>query len=136
MIPDMGHTEQPTIMVVDDDEDLLYAMSFMLERYGFKVDARTKPPNWIELQAVHPALLFLDVELPPHNGVLVCRSIKENLADWKLPVVLTSAHSAEELEREAHYCHADAILPKPFSCGAMRRMADHFANGPQATSPC
>jgi DNA-binding response OmpR family regulator len=133
----MDHTEHPTIMVVDDDEDLLQAMSFLLERYGFRVDARLTPPNWIELQAVHPALLFLDVELSPQNGMYICKSIKENLADWKLPVVLTSAHPEEQLEQEARFCHADAILPKPFGSGAMKRLAEHFAfGGEQDPSAC
>lgn len=125
----MDHTEHPTIMVVDDDQDLLQAMTFLLQRFGFRVDARVEPPNWIELQAIHPALIFMDVELMPCNGVLVCKSIKENLADWKLPVVLTSGRPQEQLEREARFCHADAILTKPFGSGAMRRLAEHFAYG-------
>ena len=123
----MATDQRPTIMVVDDDKDLLQAMSFLLKRFGFEVDAREKPPNWIDLQNVQPSLIFMDVELMRFNGVHVCKSIKENLADWKLPVVLTSAHSQAELEQEAHYCHADAILPKPFTTGAVKRLAEHFA---------
>lgn len=125
----MDTTERPTIMVVDDDRDLLKSLSFLLEHFGFKVDARETPPNWIDLQAVHPSLLFMDIEGMGHNGALVCRSIKENLCDWKLPVVLISGHPEEQLQREAHLCHADAILPKPFTTGAFKRLAEHFAGG-------
>lgn len=123
----METNERPLIMVVDDDQDLLQAMSFLLDRFGYAVDARGTPPNWIDLQTTHPSLIFMDVELLGFNGVHVCKSIKENLANWKLPVVLTSAHSEVELEKEPHYCHADAILPKPFTSGAVKRLAEHFA---------
>lgn len=125
----MDTTERPTIMVVDDDRDLLKSLSFLLEHFGFKVDARETPPNWIDLQAVHPSLLFMDVEVKGHDGAQVCKSIKENLCDWNLPVVLISGHPEEQLEREAMDCHADAILPKPFTTGAFKRMAEHFAGG-------
>ena len=127
----MDTTQRPTIMVVDDDRDLLKSLSFLLEHFGFNVDARDTPPNWIDLQAVHPSLLFLDVEVMGHDGAQVCKSIKENLCDWKLPVVLISGHSEEQLQREANFCHADAILPKPFTTGAFKRMAEHFAGGQQ-----
>lgn len=113
-------------MVVDDDHDLLQAMSFLLQRSGYDVDTRATPPNWIDLQASQPSLIFMDVELERHNGVHVCRSIKENLPNWKLPVVLTSGHSEMQLQREAKYCRADAILPKPFTSGAVKRLAEHF----------
>lgn len=122
----METKQRPVIMVVEDDQDLRHAMSFLLERFGYEVDAREAPPNWIDLEQVHPALIFMDVELLRYNGAQVCKSIKENLAHWKLPVVLTSSHSQEQLEKEASYCHADAILPKPFNTGAMRRLAEHF----------
>ena len=132
----MATDQRPTIMVVDDDKDLLQAMSFLLKRFGFEVDARETPPNWIDLQNVYPSLIFMDVELIRFNGAHVCKSIKENMANWKLPVVLTSAHSQEELEQEAHYCHADAILPKPFTTGAVKRLADHFAGGFVRVNAC
>lgn len=122
----METNQRPVIMVVEDDHDLRHAMSFLLERFGYQVDAREAPPNWIDLQRVHSSLIFMDVELLRSNGALACKSIKENLPHWNLPVVLTSAHSREQLEREASYCHADAILPKPFNTGAMRRLAQHF----------
>ncbi len=125
----MENIERPTIMLVDDNEDLLLAMSFLLERYGFNVDARTSPPNWVVLKAIQPALLFLDVELTPHNGVNICKSIKENLTDLNLPIVLISGHSADQLLDEARYCHADAILTKPFDSGSMKRLAEHFTRG-------
>lgn len=127
----MDNKQLPTIMVVDDDEDLLSAMTFLLQRYGFQVEARSTAPNWVDLQAIHPALIFMDVELADVNGVFVCKAIKENLTHWNLPVVLTSGHSQEQLEREAHFCHADAILAKPFGSGAMRKLAEHFTCPPR-----
>ncbi len=114
------------IMVVDDDADLLMVMTATLERQGYRVDGRSTPPNWIDLQAMRPDVLLLDVELATANGVHVCKAIKENLLNWKLPVVLTSGHGAHELEREAVYCHADGYITKPFNGMDLKRVVDHF----------
>lgn len=125
----MENTTQRTIMVVDDDTEMLMVMTAVLERQGHRVDARTAPPNWIELQAVHPDLLLLDVELATTNGVHVCKAIKENLLNWNLPVVLTSGHGEYQLEREAYYCHADGFIAKPFNGSDLKRVVDHFTLG-------
>lgn len=122
----MENKAQRMIMVVDDDTDMLTVMTAALERQGHLVDARTEPPNWIELQAVRPDLLLLDVELATTNGVHVCKAIKENLLNWKLPVVLTSGHGEYQLEREAYYCHADGFIAKPFNGRDLKQVVDHF----------
>jgi len=122
----MDNNAKPTIMVIDDDTDMLLVMTATLERLGYAVDARSTPPNWIDLQAVRPALLLLDVELAHANGVHVCKAIKEHLLNWKLPVVLTSGHGAHELEREAIYCHADGFITKPFNAMDLKRVVEHF----------
>jgi len=122
----MDNQAKPMIMVVDDDADMLMVMTATLERQGYRVDARATPPNWIELQAVHPDVLFLDVELASSNGVLVCKSINENLLNWNLPVVLTSGHGEYQLEKEAFYCHADGFISKPFNGRDLKQVVEHF----------
>jgi DNA-binding response OmpR family regulator len=122
----MEPNEQPVIMVVDDDQDLLLLMTAALEEHGFKVDPRSTPPNWVELKAVHPELIFLDVDLAPLNGARVCKSVKENMAQEGPFIVLMSGHAIDQLEKEARYSHADAFLPKPFSLTALKQMADRY----------
>ncbi len=132
----MEETDKPTIMVVDDDPEVLRVMALTLARQGFRVDARAVPPNWIDLEEVRPSLIFLDVELMPFSGVRICKSIKENLPTWHLPIVLISGHPLETLEQEARYCHADAVLMKPFSATALYRLADRYAYGKSLTGNC
>ena len=117
----MDNQAKPMIMVVDDDADMLVVMTATLERQGYRVDARATPPNWIELQAVHPDVLFLDVELASSNGVLVCKSIKENLLNWKLPVVLTSGHGEYQLKRKPSTAKRMASFPNHSTEGTSSR---------------
>ena len=117
-----------TILIVDDVQTSRELIGKIVSAAGHRPEYASDGDEALErAKQLRPALIFMDVELMRFNGVHVCKSIKENLADWKLPVVLTSAHSQAELEQEAHYCHADAILPKPFTTGAVKRLAEHFA---------
>src|SRR6185436_7807382 len=77
--------QQHPVMIVDDDPDLLQLMSTTLRNNGFQVVARTSPPNWLELGQADPAMIFMDVDLGRANGANLCKSIKENLPQWKLP---------------------------------------------------
>ena len=122
----MDAKKEPTIMVVDDDADLLFMMKAALERDGFKVNARSTPPNWIELGAIDPDLIFMDVNMPPRNGASVCKAIKENMNRTGPAIVLISAHAADQLEKEARISHADAFLTKPFSHAALKQLAHRY----------
>jgi CheY-like chemotaxis protein len=128
----MDTTVKPTIMVVDDDEDLLSLMVVMLQGLGYRTHTRATPPNWVDLAAVDPAMIFLDVDLARFNGVNICRSIKENLLNRHMPVVLISGHPKEQLEKEARACHADDHLVKPFAREAVKRLIDRYiSEGPR-----
>ena len=119
--------QQHPVMIVDDDPDLLQLMSTTLRNNGFQVVARTSPPNWLELGQADPAMIFMDVDLGRANGANLCKSIKENLPQWKLPIVLVSGHPEEQLSAEAKYAHADDSIHKPFRGSTLVRMAKRYA---------
>ncbi len=87
-----------TIMVVDDDVDLLQLTRIALEREGFLVEALTKAPSWEDLTRSKPSVVFLDVELGGENGLEVCRAIKANKHAVDLPVILISGIGADRLK--------------------------------------
>ncbi|MBS1582314.1 MAG: response regulator [Bacteroidetes bacterium] len=120
--------EHPTVMVVDDDPDLLALMKRTLEKGGFTVAARKGPPDWRDLEETRPAVLFMDIGLGDMDGARVCAAMKRNARIAQLPVILISGE--ERLKEEAKECHADGYLSKPFKQQLLLDLAAHYAERP------
>jgi len=105
-----------SILVVDDEEDLLELVRYNLTREGYRVTcvgtgeealkaARKQPPD----------LIVLDLMLPAVDGLEVCRRLKSESKTRDIPIIMLTAKSEESdmvagLERGA-----DDYIAKPFS---------------------
>ncbi|MEM5385780.1 response regulator [Paraburkholderia phymatum] len=82
----------PTILLIDDEPDLLIAWALLLELEGFHVLTAFNARQGVELaQRVHPALVITDLMMPEMNGAEVCRTLKSDPGLDGMPVILWSA---------------------------------------------
>jgi DNA-binding response OmpR family regulator len=82
----------PTILLIDDEPDLLIAWALLLELEGFHVLTAFEPLKGVELaHRVHPALVITDLMMPGMDGVEVCRMLKADPELDGMPVILWSA---------------------------------------------
>ena len=66
------------ILVVDDDPDILEAISMILESQGYKVvTARDGVEGLANLKAENPDLLILDLLMPKMDGFAVCKELQD-----------------------------------------------------------
>src|SRR6185436_14321250 len=94
-------THPPTIMLVDDDEDLLSLMKTGFQKHGYAVDARTTAPRREDITDGDPAVIIMDIGLEDENGAALCRAIKRDARAIGTPVILISGHDDAELHQEA-----------------------------------
>ena len=81
----------PTLVVVDDDPDVLRATARTLQMAGYQVVTGVNAAQALTLTRQHlPALLLLDVMLPDGNGVDVARQVKSDAALAGVFVILLS----------------------------------------------
>jgi two-component system KDP operon response regulator KdpE len=103
----------PTILVVDDEPELLRAVraGLMAQQYQVEV-AMTGEEALVKATAVSPALVVLDLMLPGDiDGVEVCRRLRE----WtNIPIIVLSAQHSEKQKVIALDTGADDYLTKPF----------------------
>ena len=108
------NTTQPTILVLDDEPDLLELLSVLLTGAGYQVYT-TQTAEGMEIylkEGSLPDLLVLDLLLAgSHGGELVCH-MKADERTQDIPILIISAHPSAE--QEAHVRGADAFLAKPF----------------------
>lgn len=121
----MENDHTSTILLVDDDQDLLQLMKNTLERDGHHVETLSTAPSHADLMRLRPNLVFMDVELGGENGAALCRAVKHDAAAVGA-VVLISGHPDDLLRSEAATGGADAFLAKPFNMQALRDWATFY----------
>jgi len=81
-----------TILVVDDDKDILDVLQYILEDFGYKVDTLSDGHFLFDQIKQHaPDLILLDIMLGNMDGRELCKNVKEKAETHDIPVILTSA---------------------------------------------
>ena len=102
-----------TILVVDDDLDLVDVVRTALEREGFAVDDANDGASALDkIAGDAPELVVLDLGLPKVRGLDVLRQVR---ADTAVPVIVLSGRSEEADRIIGLELGADDYVVKPFS---------------------
>jgi len=110
-----------TVLVADDDDDILELVSFRLERAGYKViTARDGQQALAAAQEHRPDLAVLDVMMPGLNGYEVTKQLRSGEATRDIPVILLTARVQEADVNRGFEAGADDYLRKPFSPQELR----------------
>lgn len=105
-----------TILVVDDDPNIVELARMYLEREGFRVQAAGDGAKALEMIARQPpALLVLDLMLPKVDGWEVCRRVRAGKAAPDLPIVMLTARDDDVDKIVGLELGADDYVTKPFN---------------------
>lgn len=106
----------PTILVADDEEDVLNLVATNLKAAGFDLLKAYDGVTALEkARANRPALIILDLMLPGMTGLEVCRALKEDSRMAEIPVIMLTAKAAETDRIAGLELGADDYITKPFS---------------------
>lgn len=103
------------VLIVDDDPDILYLLSNLLQNRGFEVLTLDNPLNfWENLQNMHPDVLIVDVEMPSLSGIELCQVVRNDpRISSSLLVFFITAHTDSETIQQVLAAGADDYLSKP-----------------------
>jgi two-component system phosphate regulon response regulator PhoB len=105
-----------TILVVDDETDVLELISYNLEQAGFAVvTAQDGAEGLAKAKQLLPSLILLDVMLPEVNGLDVCKSLRKEPSTAGIPIIMLTAKAAEIDRVLGLELGADDYVTKPFS---------------------
>jgi CheY-like chemotaxis protein len=101
------------LLVIDDNEDLLFVLKAMLQFTGYKVSTRGNVDNLEHfIEQLSPDIILMDMILAGADGCELCRQIKGSDRISYIPIIMLSAMpQAEETCRAAG---ADHFIAKPF----------------------
>ncbi|MFV8754445.1 response regulator [Nannocystaceae bacterium ST9] len=106
-----------TILIVEDELDLLDTLEFNLQREGYVTRRAASGRAGLEAAALEPPpdLVLLDLMLPDMPGTEVCRQLRASERTRSTPVVMLTARG-EEVDRVVGFeVGADDYVTKPFS---------------------
>ena len=109
-----ARASQARVTIVDDDRLLLEGVSALLSLQGMKVTTLSEPSRfWETLEASTPDLLILDLDMPTHNGIELCRAVRTDPTWANLPILFLTAHAASIASDRVFAAGADDFVTKP-----------------------
>ncbi len=105
-----------SVLVVEDEEDIMEVIRFNLEKEGYEVHQALSGEKALQvIENNLPSLVLLDLMLPGINGLDLCRIFKQN--DWTkaIPVIMLTAKSEDADIVAGLEMGAEDYITKPFS---------------------
>lgn len=115
-----------TAWFIDDDEEMINAITLMMDLLGYQVTPFLNAPNAAEaLQAgERPELILLDINMPQVSGIDLLEYIRTKLKLADLPIIMLSAEFTDVQVDQAYELGADAYVTKPVSIDELQAAID------------
>jgi len=110
----MSANDKPTILIIDDEEDIRNVLQEILERDGFNTLTAMSGFEGIDLlkQQHHVDLVLLDIKMPKMNGIETLQKIRE--FNQETAIIILTAYGTLQTARGAMKLGAYDYIPKPF----------------------
>ncbi len=123
-------TNQPHVLVVEDEPAQREVLFYNLEAEGFRVTtAGNGEDGLMMVQEDPPDVMVLDWMLPSVSGIEVCRQLKARAETRDIPIIMLSARSEEVDKVRGLETGADDYVVKPYSCPSYWRGCGRSCGG-------
>jgi len=104
------------VLVVEDNEDNLYLIRFILEENGYEVIEARDGAEGVEL-AINkkPDLILMDIQLPDIDGMEVTRRIRASEADSDIPIIALTSYAMTGDREKALAAGCTGYIEKPIN---------------------
>lgn len=104
------------VLVIEDNEQNRYLVTFLLEQHGFTVVHAENGPAGIALAARESfTLILLDIHLPGMDGYAVARALRENVTLAEVPIVAVTSYAMAGDREKSLAAGCDGYLQKPIN---------------------
>ncbi len=105
-----------TILVIEDNEQNLYLVTFILEKSGYRVISARDGREGIEQACqVKPALILLDIQLPVMDGYAVARELRKKPGLADIPIVAVTSYAMTGDRERALEAGCTGHIEKPIN---------------------
>jgi len=121
------------ILYIEDNEQNLYLVRFILEKHGYEVAVAMDGREGIEkAAALLPDLILLDIQLPHMDGYAVARQLRSNPDLARIPIVAVTSYAMQGDREKALAAGCSGYIEKPINPDTfMQQVVQHLAPGGQ-----
>ena len=114
-------SQQPTILIVDDDPDICSMLEFYFENLEYEVlVARGGAAAMRIARESRPDVILLDIRLPDADGFTVARTLRADRYTQHIPIIFLTGRNDPSERVEALEIGADDFVAKPFDAQELR----------------
>ena len=107
---------QKTILIADDEPNILISLEYLLQREGFTVRVAHDGQEALDaIRADPPDLVLLDVMMPRKNGLEVCQEVRAEARLQGVRILMLTAKGRDTDVAKGLALGANAYVTKPFS---------------------
>ena len=126
---------QPTILIIEDNEQNLYLTRFILEQRGYKTqEARDGPAGIALAEASPPALILLDIQLPEMDGYTVARNLRNIPSLHTIPIVAVTSYAMVGDREQVLASGCDGYIEKPINPDTFMNEIETYLHRPRGSS--
>ena len=124
--------EQRTILIVDDDHEILESMRAILENKGFRIlAARDGNAGLMIAERENPDLLVLDMMMPKKSGFLVLEKLKSRPGGL-IPTIMITGNEGSRHRAYAEMLGVKDYIRKPFAIEKLVKSAEKILGNESA----
>ena len=129
--------EAPLVLVVEDNEDNLVLLTYILESLGCKLITCTDGGETTVILAKehHPDLILLDIVLPKVSGIEILKSLREESLTCNVPVIAVTALATEANRENIIRAGFNNYIIKPYLIEELEEMISPYINDKLNSSP-
>ena len=110
-----------SILILDDDKDILFVCAYLLEQMGWDVHTRTHCNDVLKLvKELKPAIILMDNWIPGMGGIVATQTLKADKELRSIPIIFFSANS--DIKNLSIEAGADMYLSKPFDIDVFEKV--------------
>lgn len=104
----------PEILLIEDNEQNMYLISYLLEKHGYRVQRAVTGRDGIRLaRESRPLAILLDIQLPELNGYQVAEELRRDDALAGVPIIAVTSYAMPGDRERAMASGADGYIEKP-----------------------
>ena len=111
-----GRTVTKTVLLIEDNPQNRYLVTFLLEAHGYSVTTAADGPQGIDLAGrLLPQLILLDIQLPTMDGYAVARALRANPILEHTPIVAVTSYAMSGDREKAIAAGCNGYVEKPIN---------------------
>jgi CheY-like chemotaxis protein len=119
------------ILYIEDNEQNLYLVTFILEKHGYEVNAARDGQEGVEIAAaIKPDLILLDIQLPLMDGYAVARQLRTNSDLALIPIVAVTSYAMAGDREKTLAAGCCGYIEKPINPDTFMQQVEQHLSSP------